>query len=65
MTLNLLAFAYHTVAELCVMAWRNARTTWVARYHFFEQLRSITAYIVFPAWTDLLETIANPKARPP
>ena len=64
-TLNLLAFAYHTVSELCVLAWQNARTTWVARYHFFEQLRGITAYIVFADWDDLLQTIANPKARPP
>ena len=64
-TLNLLAFAYHTVAQLCVLAWRNAMATWVARYHFFEQLRGITAYIVFADWADLLETIANPKARPP
>jgi hypothetical protein len=64
-TLNLLAFAYHTVAELCVLAWRNAMATWVARYHFFEQLRGITAYIVFVDWADLLTTIANPKARPP
>jgi hypothetical protein len=64
-TLNLLAFAYHTVAELCVLAWRNAMATWVARYHFFEQLRGVTAYIVFANWADLLATIANPKARPP
>jgi hypothetical protein len=64
-TFNLLAFAYHTVAELCVLAWRSAMATWVARYHFFEQIRAITAYIVFADWQGLLETIANPKARPP
>lgn len=64
-TLNLLAFAYHTVAELCVSAWRTAMATWVARYHFFEQLRGITAYLVFADWPDLLATIANPKLRPP
>jgi len=54
-----------SVAELCVLAWRKAMATWVARYHFFEQLRSITAYIVFADWRGLLETIADPKARPP
>jgi hypothetical protein len=64
-TLNLLAFACHTVSELCVLAWRKAMDTWVARYHFFEQLRGITAYIVFANWTNLLKTIADPKARPP
>jgi len=64
-TLNLLAFAYHTVSQLCVLAWRKAMETWVARYQFFEQLRSITTYIVFPDWTSLLNTIADPTARPP
>lgn len=64
-TLNLLAFAYHTLSELCVLAWRKAMDTWVARYHFFEQLRASTALIVFDDWTHLLETITDPKARPP
>jgi hypothetical protein len=63
-TLNLLAFAYHAACELCVLAWRNATSTWVAKYHFFEQLRTVTVYIVFPDWSHLLNTIANPKAHP-
>ncbi len=63
--LNLLAFAFHTVAQLCVIAWQNARATCGARYRLFEHLRTITAYIVFDDWLHLLNTIIDPKARAP
>jgi len=32
---------------------------------FFEHLRTITAYIVFPTWDGLLAAIADLNARPP
>jgi hypothetical protein len=64
-SLNLLAFAFHTAANLCVLAWRTAVAARGARYRFFEHLRTITAYIVFPDWQSLLAAIADPKARPP
>lgn len=64
-TLNLLAFALHTVAQICVLAWRTAMAARGARYHFFEHLRTITAYIVFTDWHHLLQSIEDPKARPP
>lgn len=64
-TLNLLAFAFHTVAQLCVLAWRNAMAASGARYRFFEHLRTITAYIVFDGWEHILNAITDPKARPP
>jgi hypothetical protein len=60
-----LAFAFHTVANLCVLAWRTAVATRGAKYRFFEHLRTITAYIVFPNWHSLLTAIADPKAQPP
>lgn len=63
-TLNLLAFAFHTVARLCVLAWRDALAARGATYRFFEHLRTITAYIVFPDWLALLNAITDPKARP-
>src|SRR3954470_19451792 len=62
-SLNLLAFAFHTAANLCVLAWRTAAHG--AKYRFFEHLRTITAYIVFPSWQSLLDAITDPKARPP
>ena len=63
--LNLLAFSFHTAAYLADLAWRRAITVCGARYCFFEQLRAITIYIVFPDWQTLLNTMADPKSRPP
>jgi hypothetical protein len=64
-SLNLLAFAFHTVANLAVLAWRNAVAARGTKRGFFEHLRTITAYIVFSSWEHLLEAIADPKAQPP
>lgn len=63
--LNLLAFAYHTVASLTVLAWQAAVAAKRATYRFFEHLRTITAYVVFQDWTHLLESIAAAAIRPP
>ena len=65
--LNLTAFAFHTVAELLVALWRNALHHIGARAHFFSHLRAITAYILFPSWNHLLQTLAGtiPQPRPP
>ncbi len=63
--LNLLAFSFHAVAHFSALAWRNAVAARGASYRFFEHLRTITAYIVFPTWDDLLAAIADPNARPP
>jgi hypothetical protein len=62
-SLNLLAFACHTACDLADRAWRAARRELVTRQGFFQNLRSITTYLVFPAWNDLLGTLAF--ARPP
>lgn len=62
-TLNLLAFAFHTVCDLTEELWRRAMAKMGARSRFFENLRSITNFMVFPTWGDLLETLAF--ARPP
>lgn len=64
-TFNLLAFSFHAVAQMAVLAWKNAVAARGAAYRFFEHLRTITAYVVFPDWHSLLNAIANPKARPP
>jgi hypothetical protein len=62
-TLNLLAFACHTVCELGDRAWRAAMRELVTRQGFFQSLRTVTAYLVFPSRDDLLATLAF--ARPP
>jgi len=66
-TLNLLAFAFHTVCELAEDLWRQAMQQQARRSRFFEHLRSITVFLVFPSWRDLLETLAfaKPPPQPP
>jgi len=63
--LNLLAFAYHTVAALAVSAWQAAVAAKGATYRFFEHLRTITTYVVFQDWAHLLRSIAEANIRPP
>jgi hypothetical protein len=60
-SLNLLAFAFHTVCDLAEELWRAAMRKMGTRGRFFENLRSITTFLIFP--TDLLATLAF--ARPP
>ena len=59
--LNLLAFACHTVCDLAGRAWRAARREHVTRQGFFQSLRTITMFLVFSGWEDLLEAISNSK----
>lgn len=62
-TLNLLAFACHTVCDLADKRWKAARRELVVRQGFFHTLVALTAYLVFPSWDNLLDTMAF--ARPP
>src|SRR3954467_6399725 len=55
-SLNLLAFAFHTVCDLAEDLWRRAMEKMGTRSRFFENLRSITTFLIFP--TDLLATLA-------
>ena len=64
-TLNLLAFAFHTAARLGVLAWRRAVVARGATYRFFEHLRTVTAYVVFETWDHLLRSIEAAAVRPP
>jgi hypothetical protein len=64
-TLNLLAFAFHTAAYLAVLAWRDAVIARGPTYRFFEHLRTITTYVVFQDWHHLLQSIAAAAIRPP
>ncbi len=61
--LNLLAFACHTVCEIGERAWRAATRALVTRQGFFQSLRTMATYLVFPSWDDLLGTLAF--SRPP
>jgi len=60
-SLNLLAFAFHTVCDLAEDLWCGAMQKMGTRARFFENLRSITTFLIFS--TDLLAT--SPDRRPP
>src|SRR6516164_1647755 len=66
-TLNLLAFTFHTVAELTYDLWLQAINKTGARSRFFERLRSITVFLLFPDWQNLMTTLAfaHPPSQPP
>ena len=61
--LNLLAFGCHTTCDLADRVWRAARRELMTRQGFFQNLRSLTTYLVFPSWDHLLGTLAF--TRPP
>ena len=63
-TMNLIAFAMHTTADLVDAAWKAARTAVGTRKRFFEELRVITTYLVFPSWSLLVETLTAGKPPP-
>lgn len=63
-TLNLIAFAMHTVADLADASWREARKAVGTRRRFFEDLRALTTYLVFPSWALLVETLTAGKPPP-
>ncbi len=62
--LNLLAFAVHTACDCLEQIWSDARTAKRARKRFFEHLRTITAYLVFPNWDTLMQTLIDSKPPP-
>ena len=63
-TMNLIAFAMHTVADLVDNAWKAAREAVGARKRFFEDLRAVTTYLVFPSWAALVETLRTGQPPP-
>jgi hypothetical protein len=62
--MNLLAFAVHTICDALEQLWINARTAIRARTRFFEHIRTITAYLVFPDWPTLMQTLIDSKPPP-
>ena len=61
---NLLAFAFHTACDCLENLWIKARAAKRARRRFFEHIRTITAYLVFPDWQTLMTTLIQSKPPP-
>lgn len=51
--LNLLAFLAHTALYLANAHYRTIRNTLVRRITFFDDLRALTRYMIFPSWEHL------------
>ncbi len=69
-TLNLLAFLFHTVLQLKDDSYRLVRATLPTRKTFFEDIRALTRYFYFPNWTALLDFMMRgleigPYTKPP
>ena len=62
--MNLLAFAIHTVCDCLEQAWTGAWAAKRARKRFFEHVRTTTAYLVFPGWQTLMQTLIASKPPP-
>ena len=57
--LNMLAFAWHTVLNLIEPPWRKARQAAEKRTSFFAYLATLTSFVVFPTWPELLKALAT------
>ena len=70
-TLNLLAFTFHTVAELTEELWHKALEIAGTRVGFFSKMREVAAMLVVASWRNLFEILtyqvllAQVTPRPP
>jgi hypothetical protein len=62
--LNLLAFAFHTACDCLEILWQQARQAVGARARFFQDLHTITTYVLFPSGHCFMITVATGKAPP-
>ena len=53
-TMNILAFLFHTFLGFTDTHYRLVRTTLPSRQTFFQDLRALTRYLHFPSWQGLL-----------
>jgi hypothetical protein len=63
-TMNLLAFAWHTLCDLTARAWQRARARIATRKRFFQDLAAITGYLLFPNWAALIRTLIDGQPPP-
>jgi hypothetical protein len=57
LTLNLLAFLFHTVLQLLDESYQRIRLLLGTRIRFFQDLRTLTTYFVFDSWQHLFDFI--------
>lgn len=55
LTLNLLAFLFHTILGMFSVKYQLLRKELVARKTFFNDIRALTRYLYFPGWEAMLK----------
>ena len=55
MTMNLLAFGFHTLLELADQSYLLVRATVGARDRFFQHIQALTTYLYFESWERLMD----------
>jgi hypothetical protein len=55
LSLNLLAFLFHTVLQWCDVKYALLRQVLVRRQTFFDDMRALTRYMVFESWHHLMD----------
>jgi Transposase DDE domain len=66
-TLNLLAFNFHTLADLLDDKYRTIQEKLKRRKGFFEEIRTLTKYVLFPSWAALFDEMLDsfkPRDKP-
>jgi hypothetical protein len=63
--LTLLAFLWHTVLHLADASYAQLRTDLGARRTFFEHARTLTHYLFFASWENLLAFMLSDSPPPP
>jgi hypothetical protein len=59
LTLNLLAFLFHTALEMFDEAYRRIREDLPTRKTFFNDIRTLTRYMCFDIWEMMLAFMAR------
>jgi hypothetical protein len=55
LTLNLLAFLFHTVLQLVDASYQQIRQQRGTRRGFFQDILSLTKYLLFESWQQLID----------
>jgi hypothetical protein len=64
LTLNLLAFLFHTVLHLTDSAYQRIRQKRGTRKGFFQDLVSLTKYLLFKSWQSLIDFMLHGSPPP-
>ena len=65
LTLNLLAFLFHTVFHLVDGAYQRIRQQLGTRKGFFQDIQPLTKYLLFDSWQHLIDFMLDDSTPTP